>query len=219
MVRKRVPETDQGIQDEFNVELFNQFAQHMRNKGWIETKSILTAGICSGNVLEIGPGPGIKGLEWLKNTSDTKLIGLEISEAMVRIAQVNAREYALEHRVQYVHGNATLKIPFDDVSFDAVFSNGSLHEWEYPEKVLNEIYRVLKPGGKMYISDLRRDMNPLMKLIIKKTTYPKQMVPGFISSLDASYTVKEIKNIVENTLIENFTIRKDPVGLSIIVNK
>ena len=83
---------------------------------------------------------------------------------MIAIAQRNAGEYGLADRVEYVKGDAR-NMPFEDAYFDAVFSNGSLHEWAHPEDILNEIARVLKPGGRYCISDLRRDMNPLVEMV------------------------------------------------------
>ena len=219
MVMKRIPETDHGIQGAYSVELFNQFAKYMRDKGWIETKSMIDSGITGGEVLEIGPGPGIKGLEWLKHTSGTRLTALEISLEMIRTAENNAREYGMQDRVCYVNGNATIKMPFQDNAFDAAFSNGSLHEWEFPERVFEEIYRVLRPGGKLFVSDLRRDINPLMRKLIKMSTKPREMIPGFITSLNASYTIDEIKAILNKTGIKNFSVRKEPVGLSVTAGK
>ena len=59
--------------------------RNMRDKGWIETNSILKEGISSGLALEIGPGPGYLGLEWLKKTGQTRLKGPEISDDMKEV--------------------------------------------------------------------------------------------------------------------------------------
>lgn len=219
MVKPRIPETCHGIHGEFDVEVFNRFAKIMRDKGWIETEQMISVGICAGNVLEIGPGPGIKGLEWLKNTADTKLTALEISPDMISVALKNAKEYDLEARVQYVYGNATTKIPFDNDTFDAVFSNSSLYAWDFPEQVFNEMYRVLKPGCTFFVSDLRRDMNPLVRTLIKMNTQPKEVRPGFISALNAAYTADEITDIIRRTKITRFEVKKDMIGLTIIGRK
>ena len=56
-----------------------------------------------------------------------------------------------------------MEMPFPQASFDAVFSSGSLHEWENPKKSFDEIDRVLKPGGRYIVCDLRRNINPLLK--------------------------------------------------------
>ena len=58
MVRPRVVETTEGIQDEFDVSAYDQMMRRMRARGWIETAEILTFGITSGTALEVGPGPG-----------------------------------------------------------------------------------------------------------------------------------------------------------------
>jgi len=162
MVKPRIVETEEGIQGEFNVETYDHFMRGMRDRGWIETNLVLKAGITQGLALEVGPGPGYLGLEWLKKTEGTKLKALEISPDMITIAERNAKEYGLQNRANYVKGDAR-EMPFDDNTFDGAFTNGSLHEWSQPKKVLNEIHRVLKPRGRYLISDLRRDMNPVMK--------------------------------------------------------
>lgn len=65
MTRERIIETTEGIQDEFDVEMYDSMMRDLRDKGWIETKDIIKSGITSGHALEIGPGPGYLGLEWL----------------------------------------------------------------------------------------------------------------------------------------------------------
>jgi ubiquinone/menaquinone biosynthesis C-methylase UbiE len=165
-IKPRVIETDEGIQGDFNVTTYDKMQRYLRDRGWIETNSIIAFGIDSGLALEIGPGPGYLGLEWLKKTTNTNLKCVEISRDMIKIAEKNAKEYNFIDRVEYKEGKAEM-IPLDDNMFDAVFSNGSLHEWPDPIKAFNEIYRVLKRGGKFFISDMRRDMNPLMVWFLK----------------------------------------------------
>jgi ubiquinone/menaquinone biosynthesis C-methylase UbiE len=109
LVKPRVIETDEGIQGEFTVEVYDKMMRNLRDKGWIETKLILKTGINHGLCLEVGPGPGYLGLEWLSKTEETTLKALEISPDMIKMAEKNAGEYGLLDlldRVKYVKGDA-----------------------------------------------------------------------------------------------------------------
>ena len=144
MTRPRVPERDHGIQGEFDVEMYDQMQRKLRDKGWgFQARDIIESGITKGLALEIGPGPGYLGLEWLKNTEGTTLKGLDISADMISVAKRNAKEYGLSGKVEYVNSSGD-KIPFADETFDAVLTTGSLHEWGNPNDTFTEIWRVLK---------------------------------------------------------------------------
>ena len=214
MVRPRIVETDEGIQDEFDVRTYNSMMRGLRDKGWMETDHIITSGVTYGLALEIGPGPGYLGLEWLKKTESTMLLAVEISPEMTKIAERNAREYGLEGRVKYVKGDAH-QIPFEDNTFDGVFTNGSLHEWSQPIRVFDEVYRVLKPGAKYFISDMRRDMNPFVKQFMKLMVKPKEIRPGFVSSINASYTTDEIRSVLDQSNLKESVVAKTFMGLEI----
>ena len=218
MVRPRVVETDEGIQGEFTVELYDHMMRRFRDKGWLETNLILKQGISSGFALEVGPGPGYLGLEWLKRTQGTLLKGLDISADMIKIAERNAREYHLKDRVTYVKSDAR-EMPFEDNTLDAVFTNGSLHEWSEPNRIFNEIYRVLKPQGKYHISDLRRDMSLLIAWFMKLMTKPKEIKPGLVSSINASYTVDELHEMLKGTKLRGYRIKKNILGVVITGGK
>ncbi len=90
---------------------------------------------------------------------------------------------------------------FEDAAFDFVFTNGSLHEWANPKGTFDEIGRVLKPGGRYLISDLRRDINPLARGILWFGCRPASMRPGLISSLNAAYTASELPAFIGRHLL------------------
>ena len=214
MPRPRKSETDQGITGEFNTHMYDIMMRNMRDKGWIETNLIIKEGISAGMALEIGPGPGYLGLEWLKKTNGTRLKGLEISEDMIALARKNAAGYGLADRVEYYLGDAQ-KMPFEDKHFDAVFTNGSLHEWAHPENIFNEIARVIKPGGKYIISDLRRDMIAPIRWFLWLTVKPKGMRPGLITSIKASYILPEIEAMLPKTNLLGWSAKKNVLGIVI----
>ena len=214
MTKPRVVETDQGIQGEFNVSIYDQMQRRLRDKGFIGTDEIIKSGIDSGMALEIGPGPGYLGLEWLKKTNNTQLKGLDISADMISMAEKNANDYNLSDRVKYVESSGD-KIPFEDDLFDAVFTNGSLHEWNHPVDTMKEMWRVLKPGGRIFISDLRRDMNPLIKWLMWFSTKPKEIRPGLVTSINAAYTTDELKNLISEGDLAGCQVKGNPFGLSI----
>jgi ubiquinone/menaquinone biosynthesis C-methylase UbiE len=214
MPKLRIPETNDGIQDAITVEIYDRFSQNMRDRGWNNVDTFLKMGIGKGSVLEIGPGPGYTGLELLKAAPGASLTGCEISPEMIRLARKNAKDYGLEKRAQYAEGNC-MRMPFDSESFDAVFSNGSMHEWVEPLKVFHEINRVLKPGGVFCISDMRRDVNTLLKWLIYSMAKPREIKPGFITSLNASYTVEEMRALLDRSDLKYGAVKKDFFGITV----
>lgn len=218
MNRTRVIETNEGIQSEVTVADFNIMQRGFRDKGILATDRIIKSGINEGCAVEIGPGPGYLGLEWLASTNGTTLTGVEISPAMIRQAESNRDDYKMHDRARYVEGNA-LSIPLEDQSADHIFSNGSLHEWENPYLVLAEAYRVLKPGGKLYVSDLKRNLNGIITMIMRTTTKGKAMKHGLLTSIQAAYTRDELLRLCEWSVFEKFSVRKSLFGLELTAEK
>jgi ubiquinone/menaquinone biosynthesis C-methylase UbiE len=106
----------------------------------------------NGVLLDIGTGPGILPLEIAKRFPNSKIIGIDLSEKMIEIANKNkARNKKLANlEFRVMDANA---LGFGDSSLDMVISTGSLHHWKRPIKILNEIYRCLKPGCEAWIYD------------------------------------------------------------------
>jgi ubiquinone/menaquinone biosynthesis C-methylase UbiE len=106
-----------------------------------------------GRVLEIAPGPGFCAIEMAKS-GRYSVTGLDISRSFVRIARQNAARTGVA--VDFRHGNAS-KMPFPDASFDFVVCSAAFKNFSNPIGALDEIHRVLAPGGQASIYDLRKD--------------------------------------------------------------
>ncbi|NOY09307.1 MAG: class I SAM-dependent methyltransferase [Spirochaetes bacterium] len=187
----------------------------LRDRGLLETNEVIKAGITGGTVLEIGPGPGYLGLEWLKKCPNSTLYWIEISETMGKLAESNAGKYNLEEKIKVTISDATKNFPFPDDFFDGVFTAGSLHEWTHPMNVINEIKRVLKVGGNFFIGDLKRNINPFIIFLMKKNLTKKVMKQGLKSSINAAYTKNEIVSLLKDSNLDNYKVIESPFGLSI----
>ena len=188
----------------------------MRDKGWNGVQTMIGSGIRGGRILEIGPGPGYVGLELAKELDSVCLTGCEISPAMIRIARRNASQYGIS--AEYVQGNA-IELPFEDESFDAVISNGSLHEWELPVRVFDEIHRVLRPRGRYCITDLRRDVARWKKWFVYSGTRPREMRSGLVTSLNAAYTLTEMTELLRNSALRGGAVKSEFFGLCVFGEK
>lgn len=104
----------------------------------------------SGEILEIGTGKGHFALALAKRGYFFKSI--DISSQEQEIAILNLKYFNLEKKVSFSIENAQ-SLSFPGQSFDTVFSINVFHHLENPLKVLSEITRVLRPGGKVVLSD------------------------------------------------------------------
>jgi ubiquinone/menaquinone biosynthesis C-methylase UbiE len=168
-------------------------------------------------VLEIGPGPGWAGIYLLKKRDDLTLDGLEASLDMIRVAEKNAVNEGLSERIKYIHGIAENMDMFPDEHYDLVISRASLHHWDEPERVFTEISRVLKSNGKLYIGDSRRDLNSAGKKIVHEigNKIPTTMLKHWESSIAASYTPEEIKEMLNKIDFNDWIVDSEDSDLSI----
>ena len=82
------------------------------------------------------------------------MTGLDISRTMVEIATEQARRDGVA--VDFRHGDATA-MPFPDGSFDLIVCQAAFKNFLDPVAALNEMHRVLRPGGTAVIQDLNAD--------------------------------------------------------------
>lgn len=212
-VRERVPETDNGLQGEFIAQKYDVMQRHIRDRGWLQEKVdiLIEHQLDRGSALEIGTGPGYLGLEWLKATQGTSLAGLDISPEMLACAERNRDEYDLTDRATFHLGDAH-RLPFMAGTFDCLFSYGSLHEWSAPTRVLDEIHRVLRSGGRYCVIDLRRDLDR-RAMTFMRINIDSELRAGFMRSVRASYLRQELQSMVLTTALRGATITEIDLGI------
>ncbi|MBS1597871.1 MAG: class I SAM-dependent methyltransferase [Bacteroidetes bacterium] len=101
------------------------------------------------NILEIGFGNGKFFNKIFSVRNDLKISGLDYSAEMINEARASNQSHIDSGKLTLRYGSSD-KIPFPANSFDKVFCINVVYFWEQPGKHLEEIYRVLKPGGKFY---------------------------------------------------------------------
>jgi SAM-dependent methyltransferase len=104
------------------------------------------------SVLEVGCGSGGYALH-LAEKVGCRLVGLDINALGVSNANQLALARGLASETRFEQCDASKNLPFDDDTFDAVFSNDVLCHLTGRPKVLGEMFRILKPGGRMLFSD------------------------------------------------------------------
>ena len=109
-------------------------------------------------VLEVGCGPGHLSIRLAEQGLD--VTGLDLDPSMIERARANAIEADATNRPTFVVGDAAA-LPFPDATFDVAVSTFSVHHWTEPATGLAEIGRVLRPGGRALIWDIKPDGVPL----------------------------------------------------------
>ncbi|HBQ63418.1 MAG TPA: class I SAM-dependent methyltransferase [Clostridiales bacterium] len=101
-------------------------------------------------VLDIGCGAAGKTLYYAAQ-GVSKIYGMDIVPRYETMAEALAEETGLADRFEFVLGDAAA-LPFDNDHFDTILMNDAMEHVEQPLKVLKECFRVLKPGGRLYVN-------------------------------------------------------------------
>ena len=113
------------------------------------------AGLQAGEtVLDIGSGGGIDTILAARRIGPTgHAIGLDVLDEMIERARSHAAAAGVDGWTEFISGEME-QIPLPDASVDVVISNGVINLSPRKSRVLAEILRVLKPGGRLCVADL-----------------------------------------------------------------
>ena len=131
------PEAAQGYEDFFVPAIFHQWPRKIMD----------AAGLTEGdNLLEVGCGTGVLAREAVQRVGpDGSVTGMDLSESMLGVAR------SISPEVDFQQGNA-VDLPFADESFDITVASFMLMFVPDQALAVSEMWRVLKPGGRLVIS-------------------------------------------------------------------
>jgi ubiquinone/menaquinone biosynthesis C-methylase UbiE len=136
-------------------------------------------------ILNVDHGPGGMAIALRQvGPLDATIVGTDAVAGMSDLARQRALGRGVRLPPSFL-GAWSYALPFADGTFDLVVSSGALHDWPDPEAVLAEMRRVLRPDGRYFIADFRRDV-PLWVWVV-------------VSAIQALVTPKDLREIGEPT--------------------
>lgn len=146
-------------------------------------------------ILDIATGTGDFAILSAKELRPQRMIGIDISEGMMKIGQKKVEAEGLQHIVSFKKDDCT-HLSFDDNSFDAVTAAFGIRNFQNLDQGLSEMCRVLKPNGHLSIVELTTPVSFPMKQLFKLYSHTMLPVYGKLISKDTSaysYLTKTIE--------------------------
>lgn len=136
-------------------------------------------------MLDVATGTGDFALESIRILNPKKIIGVDISQGMLDVAQEKINKKGLQAQFEVLLGDSEM-LPFEDNTFDAVTVAFGVRNFENLEKGLGDILRVLKPGGKAIVLELSNPKSFPIKQFYQFYFHKVTPAIGKLISKDAS---------------------------------
>jgi ubiquinone/menaquinone biosynthesis C-methylase UbiE len=219
---KRTPESE-AIAEMADARRFSEFMgdNRFRQQEYrqLARKAVELGVPPQGRVLDVGTGPGFVAIQVARLLQGTgcQVVGLDLSQAMLAIAAENAANEGLNGMLAWQEGDAKA-MPFGDGEFDLVVCNDSLHHWQDPLPVFDEIARVLKKEGKCIVHDSRRlsEWGPRLFAWLIGLLIPADFRVHYWNSIRSSYTPDELRAVLEPSRLQGWRIEEDVMDLAVV---
>jgi ubiquinone/menaquinone biosynthesis C-methylase UbiE len=155
----------------------------------------------SGELLDIGCGTARMLLTLARELPAIRFTGTDVSKEMIALARENVREAGLEERITLTVASAEALDKFPTEGFDVVQCHGAFSGWLEPLKSLDEVKRVLRPGGVLYIRDWNRAA-PEDELAGYLEGAAKEQARRVRMAYESSYTFEEFKALLGRSPFE-----------------
>lgn len=137
-------------------------------------------------ILDVATGTGDLAIQAL-DINPEKVVGIDISEEMLRIGREKVKELGEDDRVQLRRGDSE-RLPFSDRQFDAATVAFGVRNFENLGRGLSEIHRVLKPGGALFVLEFSHPrVFPVKQAYSFYSRFVLPKVGSLISGNDGAY--------------------------------
>lgn len=139
-------------------------------------------------ILDIATGTGDFALLLAKRIKPQHIVGADISEGMMAVGREKVKEEGLQNVISFQHEDC-MQLSFPDGSFDAVTSSYGVRNFQNLDKGLQEMQRVLRPGGHLLIVELTPPPRfPMKQLFWIYAHVVMPLLGRLISHDDSAYT-------------------------------
>jgi ubiquinone/menaquinone biosynthesis C-methylase UbiE len=157
-------------------------------------------------LLDAGTGPGRIPVLICQMQPNWQIVAIDMAQSMLQIAVQHVVQASLQNQIRLELVDAK-RLPYADGHFDMVFSNSLVHHLPDPLPFLQELKRVLKPQGGIFLRDLLRPVdeatiNALVDSI--GTDYDQRKL--FRDSLYAALTLDEVEQLINQAGLEGLDI-------------
>ncbi len=177
-------------------------------------------------ILDVATGTGDLAITALQ-LNPVKVFGVDISSDMLEIGRKKLLKKNLQHKIELLEVDSE-KLIFEDNKFDALTVGFGVRNFENLEKGLTEMFRVLKPGGKLVVLEFSQPTSSVMRGLYN--FYSTKVTPflgKLISKDKAAYTYlhesvsafpygKDFTAILEKTGFQNTSIRPLTFGIATV---
>lgn len=164
-------------------------------------------------VLEVGCGPGLVSLRLAALHKQAEFTAVDANDRFLEVARENAVfanlvNYGGRFTCDWSHST---RLPFEDDSFDVVFSFCAVPRWSRPAMTIAECARVCRPGGTVIVYDLARDADEGMISFVLQ--YSAGEADQFMRSLRSGYTVPEMRELLTGLGLDDWSVAREGINL------
>jgi len=161
-------------------------------------------------VLDVGTGTAQIPVALCRHSEAWHVTAIDLAQHMLRVGRANVENSGLQQRIQLESVDAK-RMSYEAGLFEVVMSNSIVHHIPHPEEALSEMWRVLRPGGLLFVRDLLRPghVDALESLVQQyagtENAHQQQM---FRESLHSALSLEEMAGLLSDCGLPESWVRQ-----------